>query len=97
MKEAFRHFLKQKRHHLFWTSYALLALAVAVLGMAGGLLFGYAIDLPEVEQLEQERPNIVSYVYSDDGRVLGQFALEKRILVTYEQIPENLKNAILAA
>jgi len=97
MKEAFRHFLKQKRHHLFWTSYALLVLAVAVLGIAGGLLFGYAIDLPEVEQLEQERPNIVSYVYSDDGRVLGQFALEKRILVTYEQIPENLKNAILAA
>ena len=64
---------------------------------SGGLLFGYAIDLPEVEQLEQVRPNIVSYVYSEDGRVLGQFALEKRILVTYEQIPENLKNAILAA
>ncbi len=97
MKEALRLFLKQKHHHFFWASYALLVLAVAVLGMLGGLLFGYAIDLPEVEQLEQERPNIVSYVYSEDGRVLGQFALEKRILITYEQIPENLKNAILAA
>ena len=97
MKEAFRQFLKQKRHHFFWASYALLVLAVAVLGMLGGLLFGYAIDLPEVENLEQVRPNIVSYVYSENGRVLGQFALEKRILVTYEQIPENLKNAILAA
>jgi penicillin-binding protein 1A len=97
MKEAFRQFLKQKRHHFFWASYGLLVLVVAILGLVGGLLFGYAIDLPEVEQLEQERPNIVSYVYSEDGRVLGQFALEKRILVTYEQIPENLKNAILAA
>jgi penicillin-binding protein 1A len=97
MKEALRQFLKQRRHHLFWASYALLVLAVAALGMVGGLLFGYAIDLPEVEQLEQERPNIVSYVYAEDGQVLGQFALEKRILVTYEQIPENLKNAILAA
>ena len=97
MKEAFRQFFKQKRHHFFWASYGLLVLVVAILGMVGGLLFGYAIDLPEVEQLEQERPNIVSYVYSEDGRVLGQFALEKRILLTYEQIPENLKNAILAA
>ena len=97
MKEAFRQFLKQKRHHFFWASYGLLVLVVAILGLVGGLLFGYAIDLPEVEQLEQDRPNIVSYVYSEDGRVLGQFALEKRILLTYEQIPENLKNAILAA
>ncbi len=97
MKEAFRQFLKQKRHHFFWASYGLLVLVVAILGLVGGLLFGYAIDLPEVEQLEQERPNIVSYVYSEDGRVLGQFALEKRILLAYEQIPENLKNAILAA
>ena len=97
MKEAFRQFFKQKRHHFFWASYGLLVLVVAILGMVGGLLFGYAIDLPEVEQLEQERPNIVSYVYSEDGRVIGQFALEKRILLTYEQIPENLKNAILAA
>ena len=97
MKEAFRQFLKQKRPHFFWASYGLMVLVVAILGLVGGLLFGYAIDLPEVEQLEQERPNIVSYVFSEDGRVLGQFALEKRILLTYEQIPENLKNAILAA
>ena len=97
MKSTFRQFLKQKRQHLFRATYALLVLAAVVLGMLGGLLFGYAIDLPEVEQLQEVRPNIVSYVYSDDGRVLGQFALEKRILVRYEQIPESLKNAILAA
>ncbi|MFQ5930136.1 MAG: penicillin-binding protein 1A [Acidobacteriota bacterium] len=97
MKKAFRELLKRKRHHLFWTSYALLLLSAAIVGALGGLLSAYAIDLPQVEQLQEVRPNIVSYVYSDDGRVLGQFALEKRILVTYEQIPENLKNAILAA
>ena len=97
MTNTLRQYLNQKRHHLFWASYALLVVAVAILGLVGGLLFSYAIDLPEVEQLEEVRPNIVSYVYSNDGRVLGQFALEKRILVTYEQIPENLRKAILAA
>ena len=97
MTKVLRQFLEQKQHHLFWGSYALLVLAVAILGLGAGLLFSYAIDLPQVEQLEEVRPNIVSYVFSDDGRVIGQFALEKRILVTYEQIPESLKNAILAA
>ncbi|MDA2935424.1 PBP1A family penicillin-binding protein, partial [Acidobacteria bacterium AH-259-D05] len=97
MTRTLRKFLKQNRQHLFWATYALLVLAVVTVGMLGGLLFGYVLDLPEVEQLQEVRPNIVSYVYSDDGRVLGQFALEKRTLVSYEQIPTNLKNAILAA
>ena len=81
---------------MFWVTYALLVFITAVVGTLGGLLLGYAIDLPQVKQLREVRPNTVSYVYADDGRVLGQFALEKRILVTYEQIPEVLKKAILA-
>lgn len=88
--------LAPKRKRLFWTSYSISILLVALIGVLGGLLFGYAIDLPQVEQLQEVRPNIVSYVYSEDGRVLGQFALEKRVLVSYDQIPENLMNAILS-
>src|SRR4030042_5028484 len=86
-----------KKHSLFWTTYALIVLGVAVLGMIFGLIFGYAIDLPRVEELQQMRPNVVTYVYADDGRVLGQFATEKRVLVTFDQIPEIAKNAVLAA
>ena len=88
--------LAPKRKRLFWTSYSISVLLVALIGVLGGLLFGYAIDLPQVEQLQEVRPNIVSYVYSADGRVLGQFALEKRVLVSYDQIPENLMGAILS-
>lgn len=75
----------------------MLLLTVSVLGAVGGLIFGYTLDLPKVNELEAVRPNIISYVYSDDGKVLGQFALERRILVTYDQIPEHVKQAILAA
>ena len=93
---SFFHLLAPKRKRLFWASYVVSVLVVAVIGALGGLLFGYAIDLPQVDQLQEVRPNIVSYVYSDDGRVLGQFALEKRFLVSYDQIPETLMNAILS-
>ncbi|RPJ86580.1 MAG: PBP1A family penicillin-binding protein [Acidobacteria bacterium] len=88
---------KRKHYSLFWATYTLVVLGVAAVGMALGLIFGYAIDLPRVDELQKVRPNVVSYVYADDGRVLGQFATEKRILVTYDQIPKHLKEAILAA
>ena len=97
MKKRVRQLLKKNRQRLFQATYGLLVVAAASGGLLGGLIFGYVLDLPEVEQLQGVRPNIVSYVYSDDGRVLGQYALEKRTLVAFEQIPQDLKNAILAA
>ena len=91
-----RHFPPLERSRLLWASYSLMLITAAVLGGLGGLIFGYAVDLPGVEKLRASRPNIVSYVYAADSRVLGQFALEKRILVPYDQIPQQLKKAILA-
>ncbi|MFQ5738449.1 MAG: penicillin-binding protein 1A [Acidobacteriota bacterium] len=81
---------------LFWGSYGLMVVGAAVLGGLGGMLLGYSIDLPQVEELQQLRPNVVSDVFSQEGRVIGQFALEKRLLVSYDQIPETLRHAILA-
>ena len=78
-------------------SYGLLVLVTVLSGGLVGVVLGYTIDLPQVEELQDVRPNVVSYVYSSDGRVIGEFALERRILVTYDQIPEQLKQAILAA
>ncbi|MGH9339774.1 MAG: penicillin-binding protein 1A [Acidobacteriota bacterium] len=89
--------LTRNRSYLFWTSYLLVLLCVIVVGALGGLMFGYAFSLPQVEQLEEVRPNIVSYVYAADGRVLGEFALEHRILVAYHEIPEIVKQAIVSA
>jgi penicillin-binding protein 1A len=88
---------RMSRNHVFWVSYLLLAVGCAVAGGLVGLVFGYAVDLPRVEELQENQPNLVSYVYSADGRVVGQFASEKRMMVSYEQIPERMRQAILAA
>lgn len=97
MKTMLRKWRREHPQYLFWSTYAALVAAAAILGGLGGMLLGYSIDLPQVEELQKVRPNVVSYVYSTDGEVLGEFALEKRILVTYDQIPETLKQAVLAA
>ena len=73
---------------------ALLAAAI-VIGAALGLLFVYSLDLPEVRALEDYRPNIVTELYGDDGSVVGSFALQRRVLLSYEQFPQLLKDAVL--
>src|SRR6202049_1369703 len=72
----------------------LLWIAIAV-GAAVGLLFVYSSDMPEIRALEDYRPDIVTELYADDGQPIGGFALQRRILLTYEQIPKVLKDAIL--
>ena len=75
---------------------AFLLLCAIALGAACGLLFVYASDLPEIHALETYRPNVVTEIYSDDGQLVGSFALQRRILMTYEQCPRVLYNAVLA-
>src|SRR5262249_44451815 len=76
-------------------AFAFLLLCSIALGAAAGLLFVYASDLPEIRALEDYRPNVVTELYADDGQPVGSFALQRRILLTYEQIPKLLKDAIL--
>lgn len=72
----------------------LLAGAVAI-GIGSGLLFVYWVELPEVQALEDYRPNVVTELYADDGQLIGAFALQRRILLTYDQIPPVLRDCIL--
>ncbi len=73
---------------------AFLLFCAILLGAAAGLLFVYASDLPEIRALETYRPNVVTEVYADDGQLVGSFALQRRILMTYEQCPKILFNAV---
>ena len=76
-------------------AFTFLVLCAAGLGAAAGLLFVYTSDLPEIHALENYRPNTVTELYADDGQSIGTFALQRRILLTYNQIPKVLHDAIL--
>jgi penicillin-binding protein 1A len=72
-----------------------LILCAIAIGAAVGLLFVYTSDLPEIHALEDYRPMTETQLYADDGQSVGTFALERRILLTYNQIPKVLKSAVL--
>lgn len=76
-------------------AFAFLVLCSIAFGAAVGLLFVYSSDLPQIHALEDYRPITETELYADDGQEIGSFALQRRILVTYNQIPKVLKAAIL--
>src|SRR2546429_6964549 len=76
--------------------FGLLILISAALGAAGGLLLVYSTDLPQVEQLERYRPSTVTELYDDQGRVIGTFALQRRVVAAYDDYPEVLRNALVS-
>lgn len=65
-------------------------------GVVIGVYKGIMQNLPPLSKLEEYEPKIITYIYSDEGGVIGEYATEKRIQVQYEDIPEVLINAIIA-
>jgi penicillin-binding protein 1A len=66
------------------------------IGATAGVLFVYNSDLPQVEALEERPQSLITEVYADDNQVIGSFALERRILVKYADIPPVMRNAIIS-
>jgi penicillin-binding protein 1A len=75
---------------------ALFAIAILI-GALVGVLLAYENDLPQVSRLENFQPNIITQVFANDDKTLiGDFAIEKRVIVGFHDIPPVLRNAIVA-
>ena len=77
-------------------AFVFLLLCSILFGAAAGLVFVYGIDLPQMQELETYRPDVITELYADDGSPIATFALERRTLVSYEEIPKVLRDAILS-
>jgi penicillin-binding protein 1A len=76
---------------------AALFLTAALLGTASGVVFAFVGDLPQIEALDDYSPGTITRVLGRDGTVIGDFATERRVIVTYDQIPVVLRNAIISS
>jgi len=68
----------------------------AVLGGMCGLAIVYSIDLPQMEDLARYRPNTTTELLDVHGKEIGSFALERRVVVPYTDLPANLREAIIS-
>lgn len=79
----------------------LAVLFAAIILIAAGIAVGIGFflvyrNLPRVESLREYRPSLVSRIYSDDNKIVGEFYVEKRVLVPFNAIPLYLKEAVVA-
>jgi penicillin-binding protein 1A len=80
----------------------LWSLGLAGIGMAiGALIVGIALamaypQLPDISDLADYRPKQSMRVYSIEGTVIGEFGEERRKLTPFKDIPQVMKNAVLA-
>src|SRR6187200_585314 len=73
-----------------------LFLVAAMLGSVGGVLFAYSSDIPEVSALDSYQPNTITRLLARDERVIGEFAIERRIVIGYNDMAPVLRQAIIA-
>ena len=71
--------------------------AVALFGIATGVLLAYSPDLPEIAALDDYAPGTITRVHARNGELIGEFATQRRVILGYDDIPEVLRNAIVAA
>ena len=81
---------------------AVLSFGAIMLALVGGaaalyLIHGYSAGLPDYRQLAHYQPPTVTRVHAGDGRLLAEFAHEKRVFVPVEAIPKRVIQAFLAA
>lgn len=81
------------------TAIFLIFVVLAVAG-AGGVLYGFyhfGKGLPEYQQLADYNPPVVTRIHAGDGRLMAEFAREKRVFVPIEAMPKQIIKAFLSA
>ncbi|NOU26079.1 MAG: penicillin-binding protein 1A [Methylotenera sp.] len=82
-----------------WWHYILLAIVVGGLSLLALVAIAAAIiypSLPSLEALTNYQPKLPLRVYSEDGYLIGEFGEERRAFIDINQVPQNLKDAVLA-
>jgi penicillin-binding protein 1A len=75
---------------------AFLVLVAAIAGSLTGLLLVYSVDLPQIDELEHYRPATTTELYDVHGRSFGSFALERRVVIGYNDFAPVLRQAVIS-
>lgn len=78
----------------------LIAISIMVtilIGALVGILLVYQKGLPQITSLEDIKPVVMTRIYDDNKRLLKEYAVEKRIILKYSDIPKIFKDAVIVS
>ncbi|MEM7121830.1 MAG: penicillin-binding protein 1A [Pseudomonadota bacterium] len=82
---------------LVWLFGLLTLGVVAAVAVVAYIFYEYGRDLPEYRQLADYEPPVATRVYAGDGRLMAEYAIQQRVFVPIEAIPQRVIDAFLAA
>jgi penicillin-binding protein 1A len=85
-----------ERKTIKWGIFSFLVLISALSGTLAGLALVYSVDLPQIRELEHYRPIGNTELYDDQGRIIGSFAFQRRVIAQYQDYPPILYNAVIS-
>ncbi|MDE2255035.1 MAG: PBP1A family penicillin-binding protein [Betaproteobacteria bacterium] len=79
-----------------------IVLGVLLLGAAGAMFLAFCVillwpRLPDLSKVTDYRPDLPLRVFTAKGTLIGEFGVQRRAVVPYDQVPKQLKQAVLAA
>lgn len=85
-----------------WKRFSALFITAVVLFVLGVFVFiqilvYYSQDIPDYKQLEEYSPASITRIYTSEGEVISELADERRIYVEYNDVPQLVVDAFLAA
>ncbi len=84
--------------YLFLALFSIGMLGVlAGVGMVVYVISYYGQDLPDYSQLKEYQPPVLTRLYAGDGRLMAEYAKEKRVFMPVDTIPDQVKHAFIAA
>lgn len=91
---------KDPRRRLSFFKWTMVFVFICILlrrAELAGIYIYLSGNLPKINTLEDYQPATVSHVFSDDGRKIGEFYNERRIVIPLSEMPGHLINAFVAA
>ena len=80
------------------TVFTLITMSTIVCGLSlGGIFWVYGRDLPSHKFLAQYKPPTISRIYSAEGKIIDEFAKERRLFTPANEIPSLIKHAFISA
>ena len=81
------------KKHIF---YCIIIVFIGLVLIFSSILF-LSKNLPSIEQLENYDPDLVTRIYSSDGKILDELFVQKRVFIELSQIPDHMLHAVISS
>ena len=71
-----------------------ITLILLIIFLSFSSLWYFSSGLPDYKKLNNYQPPVSSRVYANNGQLLAEYALEKRLFIPYKFIPKKVINSL---